>query len=275
MATASPEALFVLGGVAQYAGASIAVRLFDEASPQLVAMLRVVGGAAVLAAVAGRQGWRGWPRRDVLVVCAFGTATALMNLSIYLALDRLDLGKAVAIEFLGPVAVAAATTRTARNALALGAALAGVVVLSRFEFDPLGLAYVLAASAMWAGYIVTGWRVARLQRSVVGLAIGLAVGSVVLLPFAATSAGGLAPIGSHPRLVLAGVLVGVLSSAIPYAIDQAVLRRVTARRFAVLQALLPVIAAAMGMVVLSQFPRPVESAGIALILGAVALQSRD
>ncbi len=275
-ASVSPEALFVVGGIAQYAGASIAVHLFDEASPQAVALFRIFGGALALLIVAGRRAWRGWTAAEVRLVLAFGVATALMNLSIYLAFDRLDLGKAVAIEFLGPIVVAALATRSRQNAVALGGAVAGVILLSQFEFDALGTTYVLLASMMWAGYIVTGWRVARLQRGLDGLAIGMLAGSVALVPFAAAGRnGGIGAVTGAPGLLLACLAVGVLSSAIPYGIDQTVLRRITARRFAVLQALLPVIAALMGMIVLDQFPRPIEYAGIVLVLTAVALQARD
>ena len=268
----SPEAMFVLGGIAQYSGASIAVRLFDDVRPATVAWLRVIGGAAALLAVTGRSAWRGWDRRSFLLAAVFGTATAAMNLFIYLAFARLDLGKAVAIEFTGPIVVAVIATRSRRNAGALALAVGGVVLLSQIDFDAVGLAYVLAASAMWAGYIVTGHRVARLDRGLGGLAVGLVVGSFVILPFATPGFGDL---GASPGLVPLCLLVGVLSTAVAYGIDQHVMRRASARRFAVMQALLPVIAAVMGAVVLSQLPRPVEYLGIGLILGAVVLQTRE
>ncbi len=267
-----PEALFVLGGVAQYSGASIAVQLFDDVRPATVAWLRVVGGATALVLVAGRGALKGWDRRSLGLTACFGAATALMNLFIYLAFDRIDLGKAVAIEFVGPITVAALATRGRRNAGALVLAVAGVVLLSQVDFDGLGTVYVLAASAMWAGYIVTGWRVARLERGLGGLAVGLAIGSFVILPFATP---GLPDLGDTPALVPVCLGVGVLSTAIAYGLDQAVMRRTSARRFAVMQALLPVIAAAMGVLVLEQFPRPVECAGIAMVLAAVAVQTRD
>ena len=113
--TATPEALFVLSAVSQYVGAAIAVSVFDEVEPQTVAWLRVIGAALALLAVA-RGFRRGWTRRQLVAAATFGVATALMNMFFYLAIDRIDLGKGVAIEFLGPIAVAAALTRTSRNA---------------------------------------------------------------------------------------------------------------------------------------------------------------
>lgn len=267
-----PEALFVVGGLAQYTGASIAVGLFDDVRPATVAWLRVIGGALALLVVAGRPARGRWDRHSIALAVLFGAATALMNLFIYLAFARIDLGKAVAIEFIGPIVVAAVATRGLRNTGALGLAVIGVVVLSQVDFDGVGTLYVLAASAMWAGYIVAGWRVARLDRGLEGLAVGLAAGSFVILPFAAP---GLPDLGATPALIPVCLFVGVLSTAVAYGLDQAIMRRASARRFAVMQALLPVIAACLGVLVLEQFPRPVEYVGIAMILTAVALQTRD
>ncbi|MGH9272664.1 MAG: EamA family transporter, partial [Ilumatobacteraceae bacterium] len=171
--TASPEALFVLSAVFQYVGATIAVLLFDEVPPQSVAWLRMVGAAIAVLAVVGLAGgaWRGWTHRQLAAAAIFGIATAAMNTFFYLAIDRTDLGKSVAIEFIGPIAVAAAMTRTPRNAGALALAAIGVIVLGGVELgDNLpGLLFLLAASACWAAYIVVGSRVAQLGRGVAGL----------------------------------------------------------------------------------------------------------
>mgnify|MGYP000563150314 CR=1 FL=1 len=116
--TAQPEALFVLSAVAQYAGAVIAVGLFDEVEPQTVAWFRVIGAAIALVVVS--RAWRQrWTRAELGAAALFGIATALMNLFFYLAIERIDLGKAVTIEFIGPIAVAAVATRSLRNAVAL------------------------------------------------------------------------------------------------------------------------------------------------------------
>ena len=111
----------------------------------------------------------------------FGVATAFMNLTFYLAIDRLHLGKGVAIEFIGPITVAALTTRTKRNAAALALATIGVVVLSGIEIDdePLGLLFIFLAALCWALYIVIGAKVAQYDRGVAGLGVGLAIGAVL------------------------------------------------------------------------------------------------
>lgn len=273
IAAAPPEALFVVSAVAQYVGAAIAVDLFDRVEPQTVAWFRVIGAAIALLAVS--RGWRsGWTRRQLAGVAAFGVATALMNVFFYLAIDRIDLGKSVTIEFVGPIAVAALSTRTRRNALALGCAVAGVVVLGGVELDsePAGLAFILAASAMWALYIVVGSRVARVDRGVAGLGLGLAIGAVVLAPVGAAWSG---PVWSSPSLLALCLLVGVFSNAIGYGIDQLTMRRIPIRRFSLLLALLPVTAALVGWVALGQRPSALDALGIAAVLVGVVVQERD
>jgi inner membrane transporter RhtA len=271
---ASPEALFVISAIAQYVGASIAVSLFDQISPASVAWLRVIGAAITLLAVSWRSLRRGFSRSELAAAAVFGVATSFMNLFFYLAIDRLPLGKGVAIEFIGPICVAAARTRTKRNAIALALAALGVGVLSGFEIaaEPLGLLFIFAASAMWAVYIVVGSHVARLDRGVAGLGVGLAIGAVAIAPFGAPGSG---PAWGSPPLLLACLVVGVFSNAIGYGIDQHVLRRIPVRRFSLMLALLPVTATVVGFIALGQTPTVVDLLGMALVLGAVTLQERD
>jgi inner membrane transporter RhtA len=274
--SASPEALFVLSAVSQYVGAVIAVNLFDEIAPASVAWLRVVGAALVLLAVSWRQLRHGgrWTRPELVAAGLFGTATALMNTFFYLAIDRLPLGTGVAIEFIGPITVAAVRTRSRRNAAALALAAIGVLVLSGLNLggEPLGLLFIFLASAMWAAYIVIGSRVAQLDRGVAGLGVGLAIGAVVVAPIGLPGSG---PAWSSPTLLAACLLVGVFSNAIGYGIDQHVMRRIPVRRFSVLLALLPVTALVIGWIALSQTPTAGDLVGTALVLAGVVAQERD
>ncbi|MBI5088266.1 MAG: EamA family transporter [Actinobacteria bacterium] len=269
----SPEALFVVSGIAQYTGAVIAVSMFDEVAPASVAWIRVTGAALVLLALSYRTR-RPWTRAELGAAALFGIASAVMNLCFYLAIDRIDLGKSVVIEFIGPIAVAAAFTRTRRNAVALGLAIAGVVALSGVEIDaePLGLAFVFGASVMWAAYIVIGRRVAQLDRGVAGLGVGLGIGAVAIAPIGLPSSG---PLWSSAGLLASGLLVGVLSNAVGYGIDQHVLRRIPVRRFALLLALLPVTAMIVGFIALDQAPSVIDALGAALVIAGVVVQERD
>ncbi|MDJ0768119.1 MAG: EamA family transporter [Ilumatobacter sp.] len=273
LATAPPEALFVLSAISQYIGAAIAVTVFDDVEPQTVAWFRVIGASVALLAIS--PGFhRNWTRRDLIGAAIFGVATASMNLFFYLAIDRVDLGKSVAIEFLGPIAVAAATTRNARNAVALMLAVTGVVTLGGVELgdNALGVVFILISSALWAAYIVVGSRVAQVRDGVAGLGVGLAIGTLFLTPVGAPWSG---PVWLSPTLLLLCCATGVFSNAIGYGIDQYVLRRVPIRRFSVLLAALPVTAVIIGWIALDQRPSGLDLAGIALVLVGVAVQERD
>jgi len=271
--TASPEALFAIGGISQYTGAVIAVNLFDDLRPATVTWFRVMSAALAILLVSWRS-QRRWTRRDLLAAAAFGVATAVMNLCFYLAIDRLPLGKSVVLEFIGPIAVAAVLTRSRRNTIALVLAASGVAVLSGVELggEPLGVVFIFGASAMWAAYIVIGSRVAALDRGLSGLGVGLAIGSVVIAPFGIS---GSSQVINNGNLLLQCVIVGALSSAIGYGIDQVVLRRIPTRRFAVMLALLPVTAMAMGFLALAQTPTVPDVLGAALVIVGVVIQERD
>ena len=274
--TAPPEALFIVSGISQYVGAVIAVRLFEELAPAPSAWFRVIGAACwLLIFSAGdiRRNGR-FTGEQLKAAALFGVATAFMNLTFYLAIDRLHLGKGVAIEFIGPITVAALTTRTKRNAAALAFAAIGVVVLSGIEIDdePLGLVFIFLAALCWGLYIVIGARVAQYNRGVAGLGVGLAIGAVVLTPFGVAQSG---PAWSNPSLIGLCFLIGLFSNAVAYGIDQFTFRRIPVRRFSLLLALLPVTATVFGFLFLQQTPSFADLVGIALVLGGVVIQQRD
>jgi inner membrane transporter RhtA len=267
------QSLFVLGALSQYIGAALAVLLFASVPPAGVAWLRIVAAAAVL--VAWRRPWRTrWPAARLALVSAFGLALGLMNLCFYLAIDRLPLGTTVAIEFCGPIAVAALGSRTPRDVAALLAAAAGVLALADVHAggSPGGLALAAAAGVLWAAYIVLGHRLASdaAVRAQDGLALGMAIGALGLAPILVSSA---VPALASPLLLGACLLVGVASSVVPYALEQIAMRRLPRARFALLLALLPATAAIVGAVVLGQVPGLVEAAGIAAVVLAASLRT--
>jgi inner membrane transporter RhtA len=268
--------LFVAGAISMYAGAALAVGLFDRLAPATVAVLRLVGAAAVLLAWRRPVGaaWRG---RRLARAVAFGLATACMNLAFYEAIARLPLGTAVAVEFCGPVAVAALSSRRTRDVAAVVLAAVGVLLIAdvRWSGSPSGVLWALAAAALWAAYIVLGKRVAGAGNGLDDMAVGFAAAAAVMMPVLLLDGiTGLAAL-ADPLVLLVAVGVGVLSSVVPYVLDQVVLRRVGQARFAVLLALLPATATVVGLVGLAQVPGPAEAAGIAAVIAAVALRSRD
>jgi inner membrane transporter RhtA len=269
LARIPPSLLFVIGAVSLYEGAAIAYDLFDDVRPQAVAWLRICGAAVVMVALA-RPWQTRWSRRELSSAVAFGVVTAAMNAAFYLAAARVHLGSTVAIEFVGPITIAAVSARSSRAVIALAAAAGGVACLSiGLRSDSLGVAWALAAGACWAGYVVLGARVSAQRGGVTGLAVALAFGAVALAPFGAPASG---PAWSDGSRLLACLAVGVLSTAVPYGIDQHVLRRVPRGRFALLLALLPVTATVIGRVDLQQSPKPFEFVGIALVVAGLVIQ---
>jgi inner membrane transporter RhtA len=268
-----PQSLFVLGALSQYLGSALAVLLFAQVPAGGVAWLRVL--AAAVAMAVWRRPWRThWTAPRARLVVAFGLTVGVMNLTFYLAIARIPLGTAVAIEFLGPIAVAAAGSRTWRDAGALALAVTGVVILAdvRLSAAPLGVALALAAGGCWALYIVLGHRLAREPgiRPQDGLAAGMAVGALALAPALAPLTGAAF---ADPLLLAACIGVGLASSVVPYALEQIAMRRLPRARFALLLSLLPATAAIVGAVVLGQVPSPAEGFGIALVVAASRLRS--
>lgn len=262
--------VFVLSGISMYVGAALAVWLFEAATPAGVAWLRCLGAALILLAWRrpGREAWRG---RALLLAGTFGVVTAGMNVLFYEAIARLPLGTAVAIEFLGPVLVAALGSRGLRDLAALASVTVGVAVIAdvQWEGSPAGVAFALGAAVAWAAYIVLGKRVALAGNGVDSLAVGFTVATVVLSPLVL----GTTAVWDEPDLLAFAVGVGLLSTVVPYALDQAVLRRVGQARFALLLALLPVTAAVIGFVMLRQIPTLGEAVGILAVVVGVGLRS--
>lgn len=264
--------LFVVGGVSMYLGAAVAVWLFDEVNPAGVAWLRQLGAALVLLA------WRrpkraNWHGKVFWLAALFGLVTAGMNIAFYEAIAELPLGTAVALEFVGPVLVAAFGSRTARDVIALTLVIGGVLMIADVQWagSTSGVLFALTAALLWAGYIVLGKRVADVGLGVDGLAVGFAVATLALAPLAL----GTGPVWASPQLLLLGIGVGVLSTVVPYVLDQVVLRRLGQASFALLLALLPVTATLIGLIVLRQVPSLPEAVGIAAVVVGLMLRSRE
>ncbi len=268
--SAAPVAAFTTAAVSLYLGAAIAVGMFDHIRPPGVAWLRSASAGLILLALA--RPWRqAWDRADLGWSALFGTVLVAMNACFYVAADTLPLGTAVAIEFIGPVAFAAAAARTARNGAAVALAGAGVLLLAGVQVggSAVGVAFALAAAVLWAGYIWLGGRVANRTTGLTGLAVAITAGTVITAPALAPAA---AAATENAEWLARGAAVGVLSSVIPYALDQWVLRRITADRFAVLLAILPATAAIVGVISLGQVPSGPEAIGIALVTLGVGLR---
>ena len=267
-----PESFFVGSAIFHYLGPAFAVLLFARVEPVGVAWLRIASAAAIFAT--WRRPWRGFVRLDRSgrrLIFAMGAVLAVMNVCFYVSIDRLPLGTVAAIEFLPVIALAAAGTRTARNAVALAFAIAGVYLLTdvRIEGEPVGVAFAFANAGLFALYIVLGHRVARRRQmgGIDGLAAAMVVALVAVTPIGIWSA---APALADPIALGAGIGVGVSSSVIPYVCDQLAMARLRRATYALLVSLLPATATVVGIVVLAQLPTRLELAGVTLVIAGVA-----
>jgi inner membrane transporter RhtA len=251
-------------------GAALATTLFDRVGSGGAVFLRTALAGLVLLAVGRRdlRVLRGAQLRDVAL---FGVALAGMSLSFYAALDRLPLGVAVTLEFVGPLAVAIFGSRRRQDAAWALLAAAGILLLSDGfggeEIDVGGVLLALLAAAFWAAYILQSARVGNSYPGLGGLAMAMAFAAVLVAPF------GIAEGGSEllsASVLGVGLAVGLLSSAIPYALELEALRRLPNAVFGVLLSLEPAVAALVGFVALSQGLAPVEAVAIGLVVAASA-----
>jgi inner membrane transporter RhtA len=252
-------------------GAALATTLFGRVGPAGAVLLRSGFAALILLAVAHRDlhPLRGRALRDVLL---FGISLAAMNLSFYAAIDRLPLGVAVTFEFSGPLAVAVFGSRRRADLLWAGLAALGIFLLSGqlgggAPIDLGGALLALLAGGFWAAYILLSARVGGRSEGLGGLAVAMAISAVLVIPFGVAQGGG--ELGS-PAVLAAGLGVGLLSSAIPYALEIEALRRLPNAVFGVLMSLEPAVAALVGFVALSQGLSWSEAVAIALVVVASA-----
>ena len=267
---AVPPVLLVLAGIASVqVGAALAKSLFDEIGSGGTIFIRVLAAAVVLALI-----WpprlKGRTRRELGLALAFGGVLAAMNLTFYASIDRLPLGIAVTLEFVGPLGVAVFGSRKPLDLAWVALAAAGILLLSDFGgggLDTLGVALALMAGGFWAAYIVLTARVGETFPGATGLSLAMLIAVVPLAPVGIADAGAELLV---PWILLLGAAVGILSSAIPYALEMEALRRLPTAVFGVLMSLEPAVAALAGFVILGEELVARELVAIGLVVAASA-----
>jgi inner membrane transporter RhtA len=261
-------ALVILAVCSTQFGAAIAVHLFRHLGSLGTVWLRV-GFSALMLLVLFRPRIAGHPARDLALAASFGLSLAFMNLFFYESIDRIPLGIAVTIEFVGPLGVAVIGSRRLLDGLWVVLAATGIVLLANGggAVHPLGVVYALLAGVMWFTYILLSARTGRVFPSASGLAIGMTVGAVVLIPFG-VAGGGSALL--DPRWLATGAGLALLSSAIPYSLELEALRRLPEHVFGILMSMEPAVAAVVGFFVLGQDLRFRDAVAIVLVAGACA-----
>jgi inner membrane transporter RhtA len=263
---AQAVALVMLSVVSIQSGAAVAIGLFDRVGPAGAVFLRNLL-AIPFAFALSRVTLRGKTPEELRLVLAYGLALGLMNLSFYAALDRIPLGVAVTVEFLGPLGVAVFKGRGPLALLWAALAAAGVVAVAGpgGSQDMLGIALAAIAAGCWAAYILIAVGVGRSFPGISGLAIGVVIAAAVQAPFGIV-AGGTELLA--PAVLAVGVAVALLSTLIPYAAEIEALRRLPPAPFGVLMSIEPAVAALVGLVALGQDLSGAEVAGIALVVVA-------
>lgn len=245
-------------------GAALSVFLFPLVGAGGTAWLRLTAGAAIFLVFARP---RRVPRSALLPVVALGATTAVMTVAFLAAIERIPLGTTVAIEFLGPLTVAAVRAHDRRMLAWPVLAMAGVLLLTRpweGEVDALGVALAAMAAVGWGTYIVLTQHVGDRVEGLSGLALTIPIAALLTLPLGLPQA---LP-GLTWQVVLAAIGVAILLPVLPFSLEMLALRRLTAAAFGTLMALEPGFAVLIGALVLHQLPTGLQLLGVVLVVCA-------
>jgi inner membrane transporter RhtA len=266
---AATSILAVVGSmVSIQIGAALAQHLFPAVGALGTTTLRVVLAALILLAIR-RPSIKALDGPSLRALGLYGASLGLMNLCFYLALRTIPLGVAVAVEFLGPLVIAAASHRSRLDILWLALAAAGLALLAPWgggALNPIGLLWALGAGVFWGLYILFGQAAGRIGEGAAS-ALGMGVAALVVVPFGALSAGTRL---LDPALLPLGLTVAVLSSALPYSLEMFAMTRLPRATFGTLMSLEPAIGALSGFLLLGQQLSPRQGGAIAAIILASA-----
>ncbi len=255
----------LVSGASNQAGAAVGAHAFSALGPSgVVAVRQLIAAAVLLPTVRPPMRRFTWPQWWPVLL--LGVVFAAMNLSLYTAVDRIGLGLAVTLEFLGPLAVALAGTRRLIDGVCAVGAGAGVyvLVLPDASTDFVGVGLAVLAAACWAAYIQLNRLVGRRLPGLQATAAASGVSALLYLPLATGLLLG-GQLDGGPLLY--AMTAGVLSSVVPFTLDLTALRTVPARFFGIFMSVHPVLAALAGLVILHQVPAMHEVVGIGIVVG--------
>lgn len=251
-------------------GTSFAKQLFPAIGATGTTAYRVGFSALVLLAL-----WRPWrhplTRTDLKTVALYGAVIGLMNLCFYMSLRTIPLGLAIAIEFTGPLGLALLYSRKLIHFVWVSLAVLGLLLLLPLKagagsLDPVGVGFAGAAAVMWALYIVLGKRTGHLHAGRT-VALGMSTAALIVVPVGLVSAGAEL---FHPRWLLMGLMVAVLSSAIPYSLEMIAMKGIPKRSFGVMLSAEPAVGALAGLALLGERLAPLQWLAIGCIIAASA-----
>jgi inner membrane transporter RhtA len=266
-----PILLIIASMVSLTSGASLAKNLFPALGAEGTTFLRL--GIAALLLICFWRPWRmSLNKLQFKIIVAYGVCLGLMNFLFYLAIARLPLGIAIAVEFIGPLSVALFLSRRSLDFFWAALAILGIVLIlplseNQTTVDPIGLLYALAAAAMWALYIILGKKAGNLAHAGQVTSWGMLAGCIAVSPLGLTKA---LPLFSNNELLLSALGVGILSSALPYSLEMIALKKIDSKNFGILMSMEPAIGALAGFIFLGENLNLIQSAAILFIIAASA-----
>ncbi len=257
-------------------GAAIAKGIFPILGATSTSALRIILSALILL-LFNRPSVRNLTKAQWKAVALYGLALGAMNVVFYMAIARIPLALGVALEFIGPLALALAGSKRMIDFLWVILAAAGIALIAPWNHNGLnitGVLLALLAGAFWAAYIILGGRISKIMDGSKAVTIGMIFASIVVLPVAIGNG-----LITHlkPWMLLSGFALALLSSAIPFTLEMNALRKIPAKTFSILMSLEPAVAAVSGLVFLHEYLSFYEWVAIALIIiasGGATLTAR-
>jgi inner membrane transporter RhtA len=254
-------------------GAALSLPLSSEIGAAGTSWLRLSFGGLIFYLI-GRQSLKGISKSDWPNLVGLGLSIAIMSIAFLESIERIPLGTAVAIEFLGPLSLAAYFSKSWKSAIWALVALVGVILMTepwKGEVNLAGVGFAVIAAIAWAAFIVFTQKVGDNFKGVKGLAISI--------PIAAIAAGVVGINEALPSLSLELILMGaglaLLIPLIPYTLEMMAMRRMHRSAFGTLMSVEPAVALIIGALVLLQLPTPLQVVGISLVLLAGYFSQRD
>jgi inner membrane transporter RhtA len=263
-AAVPPWGLAIVAMLSIQLGSALSVQLVFQVGPAGFAWLRLTAGALILLTLA-RPPLRTVRRRDIPVLVGLGVTTGLVTITFLAAIERIPLGTAVAVEFLGPLSVAAVRSHNKRALAWPALALIGVVLLTepwKGDINLAGLGFAGLAAIGWAGYILLTQRVGDRFAGIGGLSLTVPIAAATAAVAGIPQATGQLTLG----IVAAAVGLALLHPVLPFAFEMFALRRMTHTAFGTLMAIEPAIGVLLGLLVLHQTPSIIQVVGILLVV---------
>ena len=263
-AAVPPWVLAIVAMLSIQLGSALSVQLMSQVGPAGTAWLRLTAGALILLTLA-RPPLRTVRRRDIPVLVGLGVTTGLVTITFLAAIERIPLGTAVAVEFLGPLSVAAVRSHNKRALAWPALALIGVVLLTepwKGDINLAGLGFAGLAAIGWAAYILLTQRVGDRFAGIGGLSLTVPIAAATAAVAGIPQATGQLTLD----IVAAAVGLALLHPVLPFAFEMLALRRMTHTAFGTLMAIEPAIGVLLGLLVLHQTPSITQVVGILLVV---------